>query len=57
MKFLTSRDPTIIRPIYRANSVTENLAVLSDAQADLDSPSSLPRNKSFSGTEQIDFEP
>ena len=54
---LTSRDPTIVIPIHRANSAPENLAALSDTQFDLDLPSDLPRTKSFSSLDQTTFEP
>ena len=53
----TSRGPNIVRPIHRANSALGNLSDLSDTQIDLDLPSNLPRNKSFSGIDETDFEP
>ena len=56
-KSLVSRDPTIVRPIHRANSVPENLTALSDTQVDLDLPSNLPRTKSLNSIDQTDFEP
>ena len=56
-KSLTSRDPTIVRPIHRANSTPGNLASLSDNQFYLGLPCKLPRTKSFSGIDQTYFEP
>ena len=56
-KYFTSRDPTIVKPIHKANLAPENLAALSDTQFYLELPSDLPRTKSFNGIDKTDFDP